>query len=85
MPKRVPLIHLFYLSYNFVLASDWVVANEKPFLSTRYVLRNLTSGDKLIIGVKAVKGDGVSDPVALDQPVLIREILGMYLQLKHLR
>ncbi|XP_053099343.1 myosin-binding protein H isoform X2 [Hemicordylus capensis] len=56
-------------------ATDWVVANTKPFLSTRYIIRNLTSGDKLHIRVTAVKGDAVSDPAALDQPVLIREIL----------
>ncbi|XP_066480779.1 myosin-binding protein H [Tiliqua scincoides] len=55
--------------------SEWVVSNEKPFLSTRYVIRNLTSGDKLLIRVTAVKGDGVSDPAVLDQPLLIREIL----------
>ncbi|XP_062975822.1 myosin-binding protein H [Elgaria multicarinata webbii] len=55
--------------------ADWVAANNKPFLSTRYVIRNLTAGDKLHIRVKTVKGDGVSDPAVLDQPILIREIL----------
>ncbi|XP_077191222.1 myosin-binding protein H isoform X2 [Paroedura picta] len=55
--------------------TDWVAANEKPFLSTRYVIRNLTSGDKLHFRVKAVKGDGISEPTVLDQPLLIREIL----------
>ncbi|XP_061487799.1 myosin-binding protein H, partial [Rhineura floridana] len=54
---------------------DWVTANTKPFLSTRYIIGNLTSGDKLHIRVKAVKGDGVSDPAVLDQPLLIREVL----------
>ncbi|XP_028590529.2 myosin-binding protein H [Podarcis muralis] len=55
--------------------TDWVAANTKPFLSTRYVIRDLTSGDKLLIRVKAVKGDGVSEPAVLDQPLLIREVL----------
>ncbi|XP_015271909.1 PREDICTED: myosin-binding protein H [Gekko japonicus] len=54
---------------------DWVAANEKPFLSTRYVIRDLTSGDKLHIRVKSVKGDGISEPAVLDQPLLVREIL----------
>nr|XP_056700581.1 myosin-binding protein H [Euleptes europaea] len=55
--------------------TDWVAANDKPFLSTRYVIRNLTSGDKLHIRVKAVKDNGISEPTVLDQPLLIREIL----------
>ncbi|KAF7238974.1 Myosin-binding protein H, partial [Varanus komodoensis] len=59
-------------------ATDWVAANNKPFLSTRYVIRNLTSGDKLHFRVRTVKGDEMSDPAVLDQAVLIREILGMY-------
>lgn len=69
-----------HLLHIFVLATDWVAANTKPFLSTRYVIRDLTSGDKLLIRVKAVKGDGVSEPAVLDQPLLIREVLGMYLE-----
>ncbi|XP_044303421.1 myosin-binding protein H [Varanus komodoensis] len=55
--------------------TDWVAANNKPFLSTRYVIRNLTSGDKLHFRVRTVKGDEMSDPAVLDQAVLIREIL----------
>ena len=72
--------HWPYLSPLFVLGTNWVTANNKPFLSTRYVIRNLTSGDKLHIRVISVKGDAVSDPAVLDHPVLVREILGMYLQ-----
>ncbi|XP_072853203.2 myosin-binding protein H [Pogona vitticeps] len=56
-------------------STNWVTANNKPFLSTRYVIRNLTSGDKLHIRVISVKGDAVSDPAVLDHPVLVREIL----------
>ncbi|KAH0618991.1 hypothetical protein JD844_018586, partial [Phrynosoma platyrhinos] len=55
--------------------TNWVAANNKPFLSTRYVIRNLTSGDKLHIRVASVKGDDMSDPAVLEQPVLVREIL----------
>ncbi|XP_060087085.1 myosin-binding protein H [Heteronotia binoei] len=65
----------YLVEYRKDGTTDWVAANEKPFLSTRYVIRNLTSGDKIHICVKAVKGDGISEPAALDQPLLIREIL----------
>nr|XP_060628458.1 myosin-binding protein H [Anolis sagrei ordinatus] len=55
--------------------TTWVAANNKPFLSTRYVIRDLTSGDKLHIRVTSAKGDAISDPATLEQPVLVREIL----------
>ncbi|XP_025022695.1 myosin-binding protein H [Python bivittatus] len=56
-------------------ATEWVTANNKPFLSIRYIIRSLISGEKLHIRVKAVKGNAISQPAFLDQPVLIREIL----------
>ncbi|KAM6458220.1 myosin-binding protein H isoform 3-T4 [Liasis olivaceus] len=56
-------------------ATEWVTANNKPFLSIRYTIRSLISGEKLHIRVKAVKGNAISQPAFLDQPVLIREIL----------
>ncbi|XP_063156136.1 myosin-binding protein H [Candoia aspera] len=55
--------------------TEWVTANDKPFLSTRYIIHSLISGDKLHIHVKAVKGNAISQPAFLDQPLLIREIL----------
>ncbi|KAJ7331843.1 hypothetical protein JRQ81_014023 [Phrynocephalus forsythii] len=56
-------------------STNWVRANNKPFLSTRYVIHNLTSGDKIHIRVMAVKDDAESEPAVLDLPVLVREIL----------
>ncbi|XP_006029715.1 myosin-binding protein H [Alligator sinensis] len=55
--------------------TEWVTANKEPFLSPRYTIHNLTSGDKLEIRVKAVNSVGVSVPAVLEQPVAIREIL----------
>uniref|UniRef100_A0A8C0HFL1 Myosin binding protein H n=1 Tax=Chelonoidis abingdonii TaxID=106734 RepID=A0A8C0HFL1_CHEAB len=50
-------------------------ANKELVLSTRYTIRNLTSGDRLQIRVKAVNAGGMSVPAVLEQPVVIREIL----------
>ncbi|KFO89704.1 Myosin-binding protein H, partial [Buceros rhinoceros silvestris] len=56
-------------------STDWTAANEEPFLSTRYTVQNLNSGDKIQVRVKAVSASGASVPATLEQPVLIREIL----------
>ncbi|KAM6044167.1 myosin-binding protein H isoform 1-T2 [Chlamydotis macqueenii] len=56
-------------------SSDWTAANKEPFLSTRYTIQDLSSGDKVHVRVKAVNASGVSVPATLEQPVLIREIL----------
>ncbi|XP_050812215.1 myosin-binding protein H isoform X4 [Gopherus flavomarginatus] len=55
--------------------ADWVAANKELILSTRYTIRNLISGDRLQIRVKAVNAGGMSVPAVLEQPVVIREIL----------
>lgn len=49
--------------------------NEEPFLSTRYTIQDLGSGDKIHVRVKAVSASGASVPATLEQPVLVREIL----------
>ncbi|NXE54094.1 MYBPH protein, partial [Casuarius casuarius] len=55
--------------------TDWIAANQEPFLSMRYTIQNLTSGEKIHVRVKAVNANGASVPATLEQPVLIREIL----------
>ncbi|NXM06933.1 MYBPH protein, partial [Tyrannus savana] len=56
-------------------SSDWKAVNQEPFLSTRYTVPNLNSGDKIHVRVTAVGASGSSAPAMLEQPVLIREIL----------
>ncbi|XP_009806250.2 myosin-binding protein H [Gavia stellata] len=56
-------------------STDWTATNEEPFLSTRYTIQNLSSGDKIHVRVKAVSASGASVPATLEQPVVIREIL----------
>ncbi|NWX41520.1 MYBPH protein, partial [Steatornis caripensis] len=56
-------------------STDWTAVNEEPFLSTRYTIQDLSSGDKIHIRVKAVSASGASVPATLEQAILIREIL----------
>uniref|UniRef100_A0A8B9F566 Myosin-binding protein H n=1 Tax=Amazona collaria TaxID=241587 RepID=A0A8B9F566_9PSIT len=56
-------------------STDWTAVNEEPFLSTRFTVQDLGSGDKIHVRVKAVSACGASVPATLEQPVLIREIL----------
>ncbi|NWS15850.1 MYBPH protein, partial [Pachyramphus minor] len=56
-------------------SSDWKAVNQEPFLSTRYTIPNLGSGDRIHVRVAAVGAGGCSAPATLEQPVLIREIL----------
>ncbi|XP_068774332.1 myosin-binding protein H [Struthio camelus] len=56
-------------------STDWIAANQEPFLSMRYTIQNLSSGEKIHVRVKAVNASGASVPATLEQPVLIREIL----------
>lgn len=65
-------------SAGFILGTDWTAVNEEPFLSTRYTVQGLGSGDKIHVRVKAVSACGASVPATLEQPVLIREILREY-------
>ncbi|KAM6924864.1 hemicentin-1-like [Xenentodon cancila] len=55
--------------------TDWVVANEQLTLANRFCIKNLTAGDLLHVRVVAVNPGGRSEPGALAQPVLIREIV----------
>lgn len=65
-------------SAGFIAGTDWTAVNKEPFLSTRYTIQDLGSGDKIHVRVKAVSASGASVPAALEQPVLIREILRKY-------
>lgn len=65
-------------SAGFVVGTDWAAVNKEPFLSTRYTIQDLGSGDKLHVRVKAVSAGGTSVPATLEQPVLVREITREY-------
>jgi len=53
---------------------DWVAVNEELQKSTRYVIKNQTTGDRLKIRVVAVNAGGRSPPVALPEAVLVKEV-----------
>uniref|UniRef100_A0A671NPC0 Myosin binding protein Ha n=1 Tax=Sinocyclocheilus anshuiensis TaxID=1608454 RepID=A0A671NPC0_9TELE len=57
-------------------SSEWVVANSELITSNRFVISGLTAGDLLNIRVVAMNAGGRSEPVALAQPVPVREIVG---------
>ncbi|XP_016366847.1 myosin binding protein Ha [Sinocyclocheilus rhinocerous] len=56
-------------------SSEWVVANSELITSSRFVISGLIAGDLLNIRVVAVNAGGRSEPVALAQPVPVREIV----------
>uniref|UniRef100_A0A671L599 Myosin-binding protein H n=1 Tax=Sinocyclocheilus anshuiensis TaxID=1608454 RepID=A0A671L599_9TELE len=56
-------------------SSEWVLANKELITSNRFVISGLTAGDLLNIRVVAVNAGGRSEPVALAQPVTVREIM----------
>lgn len=53
---------------------DWKAVNEDLQKSCRYVIKNQTTGDRLKIRVVAVNAGGRSPPVALAEPVLVKEV-----------
>ncbi|XP_065811219.1 myosin binding protein Hb isoform X4 [Labrus bergylta] len=53
---------------------DWKAVNEEPQKSCRYVIKNLTTGDRLKIRVVAVNAGGRSAPCALPEAVLVKEV-----------
>lgn len=53
---------------------DWKAVNEDLQKSCRYVIKNQTTGDRLKIRVVAVNAGGLSPPVALPEPVLVKEV-----------
>uniref|UniRef100_A0A8C4RMZ1 Myosin-binding protein H n=1 Tax=Erpetoichthys calabaricus TaxID=27687 RepID=A0A8C4RMZ1_ERPCA len=54
---------------------DWISANQDLIVSNRFAIKGLTTGEKLHVRVKAVNPAGPSKPGAMEQPVLIREIV----------
>ncbi|XP_068450139.1 myosin binding protein Hb [Clinocottus analis] len=53
---------------------DWKAVNEDLQKSCRYVIKNLTTGDRLKIRVVAVNVGGRSPPVSLPEAVLVKEV-----------
>uniref|UniRef100_A0A3P9P9C9 Myosin-binding protein H n=1 Tax=Poecilia reticulata TaxID=8081 RepID=A0A3P9P9C9_POERE len=53
---------------------DWKAVNEDLQKSSRYVIKNQTTGDRLKIRVVAVNEGGRSPPVTLPEPVLVKEV-----------
>ncbi|KAF7207670.1 transcript variant X2 [Nothobranchius furzeri] len=53
---------------------DWKAVNEELQKSSRYVIKNLTTDDRLKIRVVAVNEGGRSTPVTLPEAVLVKEV-----------
>ncbi|XP_034544743.1 myosin-binding protein H-like isoform X3 [Notolabrus celidotus] len=53
---------------------DWKAVNGEVQKSCRYVIKNLTTGDRLKIRVLAVNAGGPSPPVTLPEAVLVKEV-----------
>uniref|UniRef100_A0A3Q3AXU0 Myosin-binding protein H n=1 Tax=Kryptolebias marmoratus TaxID=37003 RepID=A0A3Q3AXU0_KRYMA len=53
---------------------DWKAVNETLQKSSRFVIKNLTTGDRLKIRVVAVNEGGRSPPVTLPEPILVKEV-----------
>ncbi|KAL0978788.1 hypothetical protein UPYG_G00175200 [Umbra pygmaea] len=53
---------------------DWKAANEVLTVSCRYVIKNLTTGDRLLIRVVAVNAGGRSPPASIGDAVLVKEV-----------
>ncbi|KAJ7998758.1 hypothetical protein DPEC_G00208190 [Dallia pectoralis] len=53
---------------------DWKAVNEILTVSCRYVIKNQTTGDRLLIRVVAVNAGGRSAPATIGDPVLVKEV-----------
>ncbi|XP_030585371.1 myosin binding protein Hb [Archocentrus centrarchus] len=53
---------------------DWKAVNTELQKSSRFVIKNQTTGDRLKIRVVAVNEGGRSPPVTLPEPVLVKEV-----------
>lgn len=53
---------------------DWKAVNEELHKSTRYMIKNQTTGDRLKIRVVALNAGGRSTPLALPEAVLVKEV-----------
>lgn len=71
LSRRVISRFVFILS-----AEDWKAVNEDLQKSCRYVIKNLTTGDRLKIRVVALNAGGRSPPVALPEAILVKEVAG---------
>ncbi|KAM9482528.1 myosin binding protein Hb isoform 1-T1 [Clarias gariepinus] len=55
--------------------SDWKAVNDELTVSCRYIIKNLTTGDRLNIRVVAVNSAGRSNPATLPDAILVREVV----------
>ncbi|XP_019746430.1 myosin binding protein Ha isoform X4 [Hippocampus comes] len=55
--------------------TDWVVANKELTPATRYCIKDLTTGDLLLVRVVAINAGGRSEPATLTYAVPIREVI----------
>ncbi|XP_074496455.1 myosin binding protein Hb isoform X1 [Sebastes fasciatus] len=53
---------------------DWKAVNEELHKSTRYMIKNQTTGDRLKIRVVALNAGGRSTPLTLPEAVLVKEV-----------
>lgn len=53
---------------------EWKAVNEELQKSCRYIIKNLTTGDRLKIRVVAVNAGGPSPPCTLPEAVLVKEV-----------
>ncbi|XP_074522085.1 myosin-binding protein H-like isoform X1 [Halichoeres trimaculatus] len=64
--------------YTIEVAKDgteeWKAVNEELQKSCRYIIKNLTTGDRLKIRVLAVNAGGPSPPCTLPEAVLVKEV-----------
>lgn len=75
--KNNSFLNSFIIVCNFSHpAEDWKAVNEELQKSSRFVIKNQTTGDRLKIRVVAVNEGGRSPPVSLPEPVLVKEVAG---------
>lgn len=67
---------ILFISVWSPAAEDWKAANEELQKSCRYIIKNLTTGERLKIRVVAVNAGGRSPPAALPEAVLVKEVAG---------
>ncbi|MEE6517472.1 hypothetical protein FKM82_027683, partial [Ascaphus truei] len=65
----------YLVEYQKEGSVEWILVNKEPSVSTRYAIKELATGDKILVRVKAVSKAGISPPTALEHFVQIREIV----------
>ncbi|XP_030077324.1 myosin-binding protein H [Microcaecilia unicolor] len=75
-PERVGAAGLdgYLLEYIKEGTDAWLTANSEPVITTHYMIRGLTTSNKILVRVKATNCVGVSSPAVLNQAIHVREI-----------